>query len=569
MRPLDPRLLKRASATRGFLLMAVAVGFGQALLIIAQAWLLADSVNTVFFERRPASEITGNLVLLVGVVAVRAVLAYAVETAAFGSSARVKSQLRMAVVAKTLTVGPGTLDRARTAELAQLTGRGIDSLDAYFSRYLPQLVLAVIVPLAVGLTVLTQDVLAAVILAVTLPLIPVFMVLIGLYTSSQVNRQWRTLSVLSGYFLDLVAGLPTLRVFGRAKAQARQLQEVGDRYRSATMRVLRVSFMSALALELLSTLSVAIVAVSIGLRLVDGTMVFATALFVLILAPEAYLPVRQVGVHFHAAAEGLGAADRLLSWLDEPAEEQHGDPAPDAAGATIALLDVTAGYPGAQVLDGFSARFRPGEITALVGPSGGGKSTVMHLLLRFLTADSGRLLLEPKDGPADGVDLAAVDPRSWRQQVAWVPQQPALLPGTVADNIRLGRPGATDAEVAVAAAGAGLAEQELPDGLQTAIGEGGSGVSAGQRRRIAVARALLRQSPVVLLDEPTAALDSRTELALLDTLGQLRDDGRTVVVVAHRPALVAVADTVVEVPLLTPAPEPHQVEPAPLPGMPR
>ena len=569
MRPLDPRLLKRASATRGFLLMAVAVGFGQALLIIAQAWLLADSVNTVFFERRPASEITGNLVLLVGVVAVRAVLAYAVETAAFGSSARVKSQLRMAVVAKTLTVGPGTLDRARTAELAQLTGRGIDSLDAYFSRYLPQLVLAVIVPLAVGLTVLTQDVLAAVILAVTLPLIPVFMVLIGLYTSSQVNRQWRTLSVLSGYFLDLVAGLPTLRVFGRAKAQARQLQEVGDRYRSATMRVLRVSFMSALALELLSTLSVAIVAVSIGLRLVDGTMVFATALFVLILAPEAYLPVRQVGVHFHAAAEGLGAADRLLSWLDEPAEEQHGDPAPDAAGATIALLDVTAGYPGAQVLDGFSARFRPGEITALVGPSGGGKSTVMHLLLRFLTADSGRLLLEPKDGPADGVDLAAVDPRSWRQQVAWVPQQPALLPGTVADNIRLGRPGATDAEVAVAAAGAGLAEQELPDGLQTAIGEGGSGVSAGQRRRIAVARALLRQSPVVLLDEPTAALDSRTELALLDTLGQLRDDGRTVVVVAHRPALVAVADTVVEVPLLTPAPESHQVEPAPLPGMPR
>ena len=367
MRPFDPRLFSRAKATRGFLIAAIAVGCAQCVLIVAQAWLLADAINAVFLAGRPASAITGDAVWLVAVTAARALLAYLMDVASFRSAAGVKSQLRLAVVAKALSVGPVRLSTADTAELGQVAGRGIEALDAYFARYLPQLVLAVVVPLAIGLTILTQDVIAAVIIAFTLPLIPVFMILIGQYTSTQVDRQWRTLATLSGFFLDLVAGLPTLKIFGRAKAQGRQLQEVGDRYRTATMRVLRVSFLSALVLELLATLSVAIVAVSIGLRLIDGRMDLATALFVLILAPEAYLPVRQVGVHFHAAAEGLGAAERLLAWLEEPDLSAGSDHAPPAAGAAIELSGVTAGYAGHDVLVDFSASIEPGAVTALVG----------------------------------------------------------------------------------------------------------------------------------------------------------------------------------------------------------
>jgi thiol reductant ABC exporter CydD subunit len=535
----------------------VVFGLASAVLVIAQAWLLASAINTMFYLRGSAAEITDEAVMLVAVVAGRALLTYLMEVSAFGSSARVKSQLRSAVVAKTLAVGPVRLSSTDTARLAQVTGRGIEAMDAYYARYLPQLVLAVVVPLTVGLTILTQDALAAVIIAVTLPLIPVFMVLIGLYTSKQVDRQWRTLSSMSGFFLDLVAGLPTLQIFGRAKAQARQLQEVGDRYRTATMQVLRVSFLSALALELLATVSVAIIAVSVGLRLVEGNMEFGVALFVLILAPEAYLPVRAVGVHFHAAAEGLGAADRLLSWLDEPEIAGGQDPAPDARGEVIALQQVSAGYGDATVLQDFDARFAPGRVTALVGPSGAGKSTALALLLGFLEPRAGRIVV-------GGRSLAGVDLEAWRRQISWVPQVPALLPGSVADNVRLGAPAADDESVVAAVAAAGLASADLPEGLETKITEGGAGISAGQRRRVALARALLRDSPVLLLDEPTAALDPTTEAVILTTIRRLRDEGRTVVVVAHRPALVEVADDVVAVPLLVRGPI---AEPAPLPGV--
>jgi thiol reductant ABC exporter CydD subunit len=558
VRPFDPRLLSHARATRGFLVLAVAVGVAQAVLIIAQAWLLAQMITGVFFDGAGVADIRGQLALLLAVVGLRALLSYATEAASFGAAARVKSQLRLAVVRKTLAVGPVRLSTADTAELAQVAGRGIEALDAYFSRYLPQLVLAVVVPLLVGLTVLTQDVLAAVILALTLPLIPVFMILIGLYTQAQVDRQWRTLSRLSGYFLDLVAGLPTLRVFGRAKAQARQLQEIGNDYRIATLRVLRVSFLSALALELLATLSVAIIAVSVGLRLVDGRMDLATALFVLILAPEAYLPVRQVGVHFHAAAEGLGAAERMLRWLSEPELPRGGAPAPDAAGQPLRMIGVSAGYGDALALEDWSAEFRPGRITALVGPSGAGKTTVLAVLLGFVPPADGRVQVGE-------TDLAEVDQDAWRSQVSWLSQRPALLPGTVAENVRLGRSDAGDDEVRAAMAAAGLGNNELPLGPLTPVQEGGAGLSAGQRRRVALARALLRDSPVVLLDEPTAALDADTERLVLRTLTDLRDAGRTVIVVAHRPSLVAAADDVVEVPVRLP----ERAAPEVLPGMPR
>ncbi len=541
MRPLDPRLVRWARATRAFLAATVLAGVITTAAIIIQAVLLATIITQVFQQDATLSQVWPQTMALAGVIVVRALLAYLVEWAAFHSSARAKSQLRMAVLEHAVQLGPEYLDERRSGELAQLTGRGIDALDSYFARYLPQLVLAVMVPVAIIAMVVTEDLLAAVIIALTIPLIPVFMILVGLYTRKQVDRQWRTLGVLAGHFLDVVAGLPTLKVFGRAKAQATTLRDIGDRYRRATMGVLRVSFLSALVLELLATLSVAIVAVAIGIRLVNGTIDLYTGLLVLILAPEAYLPLRMVGAQFHAAADGVAASEQLLDILDEPLPEQI-----DATGITgqlasptLVTQDITVQYPSRNLpaLDSLTMSAAPGRVTALAGPSGAGKSTALRVILGFTTPAEGSVSLSTVEANSDRT-VAGTVRADWLRQFSWLPQEPVMMAGTVADNIRIGRPEASDDEVAAAAAAAGLPA----DVLTQPVTEGGAGVSAGQRRRIGLARVLVRTAPIVLLDEPSAALDEDTEAIVVDAVAQLRALGRTVVVVAHRPALLQIAD---------------------------
>jgi len=544
MKPLDPRLLRHARATRGYLGLSVVLGAATAGLIIAQASLLAAMVSEAFLGGATLGALRTPMVLLLGVVAGRALVVWLQEVAAHRSSAAVKSQLRQRLLAHATRLGPTWLAGERSGELAVLTTRGIDALDGYFSRYLPQLVLAVIVPAAVGFRILLDDWLSAITIAVTLPLIPIFAILVGITTRWKMDRQWRTLSVLAGHFLDVVAGLPTLKVFGRAKAQAATIREVTDRYRKATMSTLRVAFLSALVLELLSTISVALVAVSIGLRLLDGNLDLRTALLVLILAPEAYLPLRQVGAQYHASVEGLTAAERVFQVLETPIPESGTrTDIPDLSRATLRLENVTVTYDGRDVpaLENFSLTVHPGETVALVGPSGAGKSTVLGLLLGFVRPDTGRVLV-------DWMDLADFDPDAWRSRIAWVPQRPYLFAGTVADNIRLGRPDASDEEVRRAADAAGALEfiETLPQGFATPLGEGGAGLSAGQRQRIALARAFLRDAPLLLLDEPTSNLDSESEAAVVNAVRRLAI-GRTVVLVAHRPALAALADRVVHV----------------------
>ncbi|MEV4432075.1 thiol reductant ABC exporter subunit CydD [Streptomyces sp. NPDC049585] len=538
MKPVDPRLLAHAAAARRFVAATVVLGLAGAGLVIAQAMLIADVVTGAFQHGRTPADLMRPLTLLAAAALGRAAVAWLTERAAHRASAAVKSTLRTRLLAHAALLGPGA---APTGALTTLATRGMDALDDYFARYLPQLGLAVVVPVAVLARIGTADWLSALIIVLTLPLIPLFMALIGWATQSRMDRQWRLLSRLSGHFLDVVAGLPTLKVFGRAKAQAASIRTITADYRRATLRTLRLAFLSSFALELLSTVSVALVAVGIGMRLVNGELDLATGLMVLVLAPEAYLPLRQVGAQYHAAAEGLAAADEALTLLQTPPAPAGTRPAPDARGAALRLQDVEVHHPGRTepALPSTTLTVSPGETVALTGPSGSGKTTLLNVLLGLQRPTSGRVLI-------DDTDLASLTPSGWRDQVAWVPQRPHFFAGTVAENVMLARPGATDAQLRAALRDAGALEfvSMLPQGTDTRLGEDGAGLSAGQRQRLALARAFLADRPVLLLDEPTAALDGTTEAAVVEAVRRLAA-GRTVLLVVHRPALLAVADRVV------------------------
>ncbi|MBE8471558.1 thiol reductant ABC exporter subunit CydD [Streptomyces justiciae] len=538
MKPIDPRLLRYARATRLFMAAVVGLGVVGAALVIAQAMLIAEVVVGAFQHGMAVAELRTPLLLLVAVAGGRALVSWLTELAAHRASAAVKSELRGRLLERAVALGPGWLSGQRTGSLVALATRGVDALDDYFSRYLPQLGLAVVVPVAVLARVVTEDWVSAAIIVGTLPLIPVFMVLIGWATQSRMDRQWQLLSRLSGHFLDVVAGLPTLKVFGRAKAQAESIKRITGEYRQATMRTLRIAFISSFALELLATLSVALVAVTIGMRLVHGEMDLYDGLVILVLAPEAYLPLRQVGAQYHAAAEGLAAAEEIFEVLETPVPAAG---TADVPAGALTFEGVTVRYPGrsGDSVQDVSFAVEPGETVALVGPSGAGKSTLLNVLLGFVAPAEGRVLV-------GGVDLVDADLDRWRSQVAWVPQRPQLFAGTIAENVRLARPDADDAAVRQALADAGALEfvDALPLGAETGLGEDGAGLSAGQRQRLALARAFLADRPVLLLDEPTAALDGATEADVVAAVRRLAV-GRTVLLVVHRPALLGVADRVV------------------------
>ncbi len=535
MPPVDPRLPRYAAAARVGLAAAVGLGLAGTALVVAQAWLLARAV---------AGGTTGPLPWLAAVVLARAAVAGAVELVAGRAATGTKRTLRAAVVRRAVELGPGWLAHRGTGSLGTLATRGLDALDGWFARFLPQLVLATTVPVAVVVLLAGVDWPSAVAIALTVPLIPVFMALVGLHTQARTERQWDQLQRLGGHFLDVVEGLPTLTVFRRARAQVENVRRVTEQHRLATMATLRIAFLSALVLELLATLATAVVAVEVGLRLLDGGIPYATALFVLLLAPEAYLPLRRVGAEYHASREGTVAATRVLDVLDEPVPTA-GAPAP--AATTVALRDVWLHRDGrhAAAIAGLSLDLHRGDRVALAGPSGAGKSSVLALLLRFAEPTAGRIL-------ADGVDLSDVDAEAWRRQIAWVPQRPRLLDGTIADNVGLGAPTAGQADLDRAAGLAALtpALDSLPHGWDTPVGEGGSRLSTGQRQRVALARAFLRvlvdDVPLLVLDEPTAHLDAAATAAVRAGVTAL-SGGRIVLVVAHDEGWAEWADRVVRI----------------------
>lgn len=502
---------------------------GQGVLLVVQAELLVRAV---------AGLDGGPLPWLVVVVAVRAVLAWAVGLVAGGAAAGVKRGLREGLLRR-----PGVDAGGRVTLLT----RGLDGVDPFFAGYVPQLLAACVVPVVVLARLVSVDWASAVVVAVTVPLVPVFGALVGLRTAALTGRQWGLLERLGGHFRDVLAGLSTLRAFGRAGHQSGVVRELADGHRRASVRALRVAFLSSLVVELVCALSVAVVAVPVGLRLLDGSMALSAGLLVLVLTPEVYLPFRALGQRFHASAEGVAAAGEAFAVLDAPVVDapvvavRGGRVVAGPGAPCVELRGVTVRYPGSReaALEGVSLRVAAGERVAVAGPSGAGKSTLLLVLAGLVAPESGRVLV-------DGVDLADLDPVEWRARLGWVPQRPHLFAASVADNIRLGDPGADDARVAAAARAAGAAGfvEALPDGYATVLGEGGAGLSAGQRQRVAVARAWLSGGPVVLWDEPTARLDLRSERVLVEAAGRLLA-GRTAVLVAHRPALLGVADRVV------------------------
>jgi ATP-binding cassette, subfamily C, bacterial CydD len=527
VKPLDPRLLRYCAVARGYLAVTVALGLAATGLILAQASLLAHALASAA-TGTGAAALAGLLGALLAVLLARAAAGYGGEVTALRAAAAVKSQLRRRLAGHVLRLGPSWL--ARPGEVSTLATRGLDGLDAYFARYLPQLVLACLVPFAVLIRVALADWISGVVIAVTLPLIPLFAVLVGLHTKATTQRQWRLLALLGGHFLDVVEGLPTLKLFGRAKPQAEVIGKVTGEYRKVTMSSLRVAFLSGFVLEVAAALATALVAVEVGLRLLAGQMSYQTALLVLLLTPEAYLPLRAVGAQFHASTEGAAAARDVFEILDTPlpaaAKPKAGRPV-SLHHDTIRLNEVTLAYPGRDrpVLAGVSMTIRPGDHITLTGPSGAGKSSLLALLLCFARPTGGQV-------EAGGADLRSVPLDEWRRQIGWVSQHPHLFAASVAENIALGRPAATPGAIERAARAAGAAEfiENLPEGYATPVGERGLRLSSGQRQQIALARAFLRDAPLLLLDEPTAHLDAATAERLEASLSTA---GCTVIRVAH------------------------------------
>ena len=539
---MNQELFRHIKHARSALTLTIIFGVLGAAATIAQMAFLSKIVDRVFLAHENLAQVVSLLLLLLVVIVVRAGLVWVREVTAQQGAIRIKSEVRERLFTHLLQLGPAYARGERTGELVATASEGIERLDAYVSRYLPQLALSILIPFLIAIYILPLDWLSAFLLFVTGPIIPLLMILVGSYTEQHIQRQWTALSRMSAHFLDAVQGLPALKLFNRSEAERARIARVSEGYRERTMKVLRFAFLSGAVLEFLTAIAIGLIAVTLGIRLLDGGITFEYAFLVLLLAPEFYRPLRELGVHRHAGMEGKAAAKRIIEILETPLPVHMGvvsDKHPIGP-LTIEFTGVTYTYPGSDrtALTGIDLTLPAGTCTALVGRSGAGKSTLANLLLLFIDAQDGIIT-------ANGIPLVDLPVETWREYVALVPQRPYLFYGSVRANIRLARPGASDSEVEQAAELAGAAGfiSRLPQGYDTEIGERGARLSAGQVQRIAIARAFLKDAPLLVLDEPTSSLDPESETLIRHALERLMQN-RTVLVIAHRYNTIANAQQV-------------------------
>ena len=519
------------------------LGVMVAVATIAQMVFLSKTVDRVFLKGADPGEVSPLLLSVLGVSVVRSGLLWAREVAAQRGAVRIKGELRERLFAHILRLGPAYARGERTGELVTTATEGIEKLEAYFGRYLPQTILSVIVPLLIAGYIFPRDWSSAVLLLVTAPVIPIMMILVGSYAEEHTRRQWVALSRMGASFLDALQGLTVLKVFGRSAVESERVAAASEEFRGRTMKVLRYAFLSGFVLEFMTAMAIALVAVTLGVRLISGNMQFEEAFVVLLLAPEFYKPLRELGAHRHAGMEGSAAADRIFEILDAPAPVREGSGTPGAVsgGLTVEFSGVGYTYPGSDhpALSDLTLTLPAGSRTALVGRSGSGKSTLVNLLMRFMDPEAGAIR-------ANGLTVSDLPVKTWRESLALVPQRPHLFYGTVLENIRLARPEASREEVERAAELAGATEfiRRLPKGYETQIGERGARLSGGEAQRVAIARAFLKDAPVLVMDEPTSGLDPESERLIRGALEHLAR-GRTVLIIAHRLNTVCGADRIV------------------------
>jgi ATP-binding cassette, subfamily C, bacterial CydD len=542
------RLITLANSSRFALFLVIGSAILIGGLVILQAWYLSTILDQVHLLGAGLGQSMLLLKTLVVVIVLRALLIFVNEQSATMLSEKIRMDLREKLTAKVLDLGPAYVEQQQAGELSYAMTSAVDTLDAYFSQYLPQLVIAAILPLGILIIVFPMDTLSAIILMLTAPLIPIFMILVGKTTEALTHRQYQTFSRMSAFFLDSLRGLAELKNLSQSREHAARIDRVSEKYREATMRVLRISFLSALVLELAATLSVAVIAVEIGIRLLYGQMDFQQAFFLLIIAPEFYLPLRQLGVRFHASQNGVSAARRIFSILDQ--SEPRSVPIqleivriPDLFQPpfNIRFDDISFAYPGREqeAISHISFTMNSGETTALVGLNGSGKSTLASLLLRFIQPQTGVIFY-------NGVNIQAIPIESWRAGIAYLDQQPVLFNSSIRQNLVIARQDANDQQITEALAAARLLEnvKSLPDGVDTELGENAFRFSGGQAQRLGLARAFLKNAPLLVLDEPTSHLDALLEADLDRSLAQLYK-GRTCLLIVHRKDSARQADRVI------------------------
>ena len=548
MRPFDPRLLRYARSARGPIAVTALLGTLTALLVLAQALFISAALSPVVSGTASLTDVWPYIAGIAAVFACRALIVAAREAVSTRAAAAAVRELRGRVVDASVTLGP-RWRATKGAETTTLLSTGLEDLRPYFVSFLPQLVLVcTVTPAALGV-ILLLDFWSALIALIVIPLIPIFMILIGRFTQAASEDKLASMKRLTAQLLDLMSGLPTLRGLGREKAPRTHLHALGAANTKATMATLRVAFLSGGVLEFLTTLSVALVAVEVGMRLVFGNISLFHGLAIIMLAPEVFEPLRQVGAQFHASANGVTASKAAFDIIEEAeAVASPGtDVCPDMARTDIVLDGLGMRARGAWAPAPTSGVIAPGIVTALCGPSGAGKSTIVACLLADMTPDAGRILLRPSASSSESGEsiLSDIDPAAWRRQISWVPQSPTLVPGTILDN--MGDLPLDDLSDAAAATGFDDVLASAPDGWNTVIGSGGVGLSVGQRQRLALTRALAAHSQVVILDEPTAHLDAVSEETVVRAIDAMRDAGRTVIVIAHRAAMMEAADAVIDV----------------------